>query len=172
MSSWWIIGFLLAERLFELGLAGRNGRILVERGGREHFRDSYRSVVALHLLFLAALIAEAHPWRIPLDGLTLLCLTGLLLTMALRYWCVATLGPFWNTRIIVLPGAKAIRRGPYRFLRHPNYLVVTLEFALIPLLLRAPFTLLIFSLANVAVLRQRIGLEERAMKTAHQTTPS
>jgi methyltransferase len=84
--------------------------------------------------------------------------------MGLRYWCILTLGVFWNTRILVLPGAAAVRRGPYRFLRHPNYLVVTLEFALLPLLMRAPFTLVVFSLANLAVLRRRIRFEEQALR--------
>ena len=85
------------------------------------------------------------------------------LLMIIRYWCILSLGPYWNTRIIVVPRQAQIKRGPYRWLRHPNYLVVSLEFILIPLLLRAPWTLCIFSLVNLIVLRQRIALEQRAL---------
>ena len=128
------------------------------------FPETYRTIVVLHTLFFVALLAESFPWRVPLDPPTLFGLAALALLMLLRYWCIASLGVFWNTRILVLPGAAAVRRGPYRLLKHPNYLVVTLEFALLPLLCRAPFTLVVFSLANLAVLRRRIRLEERALR--------
>lgn len=164
MSLWWVFGFFLLERGVELALARRNRRILLARGGREFHPESYRPLVAMHALFFVSLIAESWPWQIPLDPLTFLCLGGLVLTQALRYWCIVTLGVFWNTRIIVLPGAAAVRRGPYRFLRHPNYLAVTLEIAALPLLARAPFTLFIFSVLNLIVLRRRIALEEEALR--------
>jgi len=164
MSLWWIFGFYFAERIFELGLARRNRRTLIARGGREFFPESYRTVVWLHALFFIALLLESYPWRVPLDALTVFCLTLLVVLQAVRYWCIVSLGPYWNTRIIVVPGAKVVRRGPYRFLRHPNYLVVTLEFAALPLLMRAPLTLFVFSLANLAVLRRRIHLEEEALR--------
>jgi methyltransferase len=164
MSLWWLFVFFFAERLFELWLAARNRRILLARGGREFFPETFRELVLLHTLFFAALLAESFPWRVPLDSLTLFCLAALVVLMALRYWCILTLGVFWNTRILVLPGAAAVRKGPYRFLPHPNYLVVTLEFALLPLLMRAPFTLIVFSLANLVVLRRRIRFEEQALR--------
>jgi methyltransferase len=164
MSLWWIFVFFFAERLFELWLAARNRRTLLARGGREFFPETFRELVLLHTFFFAALLAESWPWRVPLDSLTLFCLATLVVLMALRYWCILALGVFWNTRILVLPGAAAVRRGPYRFLRHPNYLVVTLEFALLPLLMRAPFTLVVLSLANLVVLRRRIRFEERALR--------
>jgi methyltransferase len=164
MSLWWIFAFYFAERLFELWLAARNRRILLARGGREFYPETFRSLVWLHSLFFAALLLESYPWLVPLDRLTLFCLAGLALLMGLRYWCILTLGVHWNARILVLPGAPAVRRGPYRLLKHPNYLAVTLEFALLPLLMRAPLTLVVFSLANLAVLRQRIALEEQALR--------
>jgi methyltransferase len=101
---------------------------------------------------------------VPLDSLTLFCLIFLIFLQGLRYWCIVSLGEYWNTRIILVPDAETRRRGPYRFLRHPNYLAVTLEFAVIPLLMRAPLTLVVFSLANLVVLRQRIRLEEEALR--------
>jgi len=164
MSLWWVFAFYALERLCELRLAAHNRRAVLARGGREFFPETYRELVLLHTLFFAALLSESYPWWVPLDLLTITCLAGLALLMLLRYWCIATLGAHWNTRIVVLPGAAAVRRGPYRFLKHPNYLVVTLEFALLPLLCRAPVTLIVFSLANLAVLRRRIGFEERALR--------
>lgn len=164
MSLWWIFGFYFGERLFELLLARRNFRRLKARGGREFHPETYPTVVGLHVLFFASLLAESFPWRVPLDPLTFFCLILLVLLQALRYWCIASLGEYWNTRIILVPGAEARRRGPYRFLRHPNYLAVTLEFAVLPLLMRAPLTLVVFSLANLLILRQRIRLEEAALR--------
>jgi methyltransferase len=164
MSLWWVLVFFFAERLFELWLAARNRRILLARGGREFFPETFKELVLLHTLFFAALLGESYPWQVPLDSLTLLCLATLVVLMGLRYWCILTLGVFWNTRILVLPGAAAVRRGPYRLFKHPNYLVVTLEFALLPLLMRAPFTLVVFSLANLAILRRRIRFEEQALR--------
>jgi methyltransferase len=164
MSLWWVFAFLLGERLFELRLAARNRRILLLRGGREFFPGSYRVIVLMHLGFLACLILESYPWSVPLDELTLICLGCVLLLQIARYWCVASLKEYWNTRIILVPGAAVCRRGPYRFMRHPNYLVVTLEFALLPLLARAPITLAVFSVANLLVLRRRIAYEEQALR--------
>jgi methyltransferase len=164
MSLWWVLVFFFAERLFELWLAAHNRRILLARGGREFFPETFKELVLLHTLFFAALLGESYPWQVPLDSLTLFCLATLVVLMGLRYWCILTLGVFWNTRILVLPGTAAVRRGPYRFLKHPNYLVVTLEFALLPLLMRAPLTLIVFSLANLTILRRRIRFEEQALR--------
>jgi methyltransferase len=163
MSAGWIFLIYLCERLFEICLARRNARLLAERGAREYARNSFRPIVIMHSLFWAALMVEAWPWQLRIDLLTIGCLTALALLMALRYWCIVTLGIFWNTRIIVTDGMAPIRTGPYRWLRHPNYLVVVLEFALLPLLLRAPVTLMVFSVANLLLLRKRIALEESAM---------
>ncbi len=164
MSLWWLFGFLIAERLFELRLAAKNRRILLMRGGREFFPESYRIIVQLHLMFMACLILESFPWQVPFDALTLFGLGGVLLLQLLRYWCIHSLGEYWNTRIVLIPGAEICRRGLYRSMRHPNYMVVTLEFALLPLVARAPVTFLVFSVANLFVLRQRIMLEERALR--------
>lgn len=164
MSLWWVFGFLIAERLFELWLAAKNRRILLSRGGQEFYPESYRIIVLMHLMFLACLILESFPWMVPLDALTLFGLGGVLLLQGGRYWCIHSLGEYWNTRIILIPGAKVSRRGLYRFMRHPNYMVVTLEFALLPLLARAPMTLLVFTVANLFVLRQRILYEEKALR--------
>lgn len=164
MSLWWFFTFLIAERLFELQISASHKRAALDRGGREFFPDSYRTMVGFHVLFFVALIVESYPWQVPLDTLTWFGLAMAILLQAVRYWCIVSLGKNWNTRIVLIPDAKVIIRGPYRFMRHPNYLVVTLEFIVIPLLARAPFTLLIFSLVNLLVLRQRISLEEQALR--------
>lgn len=169
MDLGWLFLIYGAERLGEVWLARHNRRLMLAQGGREHPRDNYPVIVGLHILFWLSLVAESWPWRVPPDPLSLVCLLGLAGLMALRYWCIFTLGPRWNTRIIVLPDTAPVRRGPYRWLRHPNYLVVTLEFLLLPLLMRAPYTLVVFSLANLVVLRARIALEEEALQNASST---
>ncbi len=164
MSLLWIFAFLAAERLFELAFSRRNFRRLELLGGKEFHAETFRTIVALHTLFLLSLLWESYPWRIPLNALTWSTLTVLVLLQATRYWCMASLGENWNTRIILVPGGKVKRRGPYRVMRHPNYLVVVLEFIFIPLLMRAPVTMIAFSLANLVILRKRIRLEEEALR--------
>src|SRR5512139_2131617 len=160
----WLVPAVSAQRLAELCLSRRNRHRLLARGGREARPETYRTMVALHTLFLLSLAWESHPWRVPLDARTWVCLAAFFAVTALRYWSIASLGEYWNTRVIVVPGARVVRSGPYRFLRHPNYLVIVLEFLILPLLMRAPATLVLFSLANLAVLRQRIRIEEEALR--------
>lgn len=155
---------VVLQRVFELSLCRRNRSILAARGGKEFYGRTYPVMVALHALFLAALAWESHPWRMPLDARTYACLAALAAVTILRYGSIRTLGDYWTTRIVAVPGARTVRRGPYRYLRHPNYLVIVLEFLLLPLLLRAPYTLVAFSLANLLVLRQRIRLEEKVLR--------
>jgi peptide/nickel transport system substrate-binding protein len=163
ISLAWVAPVVAAQRLWELWLCRRNRRRLLARGGREVRPDTYRTMAALHLLFLVSLSLESYPWRVPADVRTWACLAALAAVTALRYWAISSLGEHWNTRVVVVPGARLVRSGPYRFLRHPNYLVIVLEFLLLPLLMRAPATLVVFSLANLAVLRQRIRIEEAAL---------
>lgn len=164
MSFAWILPVVILQRAFELLLCRRNRNVLAARGGKEFYGKTYPVMVALHALFLAALAWESYPWRIPLDERTYACLAAFAAVTALRYGSIGTLGEYWTTRIVVVPGSRVVRRGPYRYLRHPNYLVIVLEFLLLPLLLRAPFTLVAFSLANLLVLRQRIRLEEKVLR--------
>jgi len=160
----WIFLLLIFQRLAELALASRNRKRAMARGGIESAPETYRKFLWLHSLFLVSLLLESYPWQLPLDALTWFCLVLFGLLQLLRYWCIRSLGEQWNTRLIVIPGSPLSRRGPYRWIRHPNYLVVTLELAVIPLLARAPMTLLMFSLANLVLLRQRIRLEEEALR--------
>lgn len=165
MSLLWIFAFLIAERFFELGFSRRNFLRLQARGGREYHRQTFKTIALLHTLFLASLLIVTYPWRIPLDPLTWSTLVALVLLQGARYWCMASLGENWNARIVLVPGDKVKGRGPYRFMRHPNYLVVVLDFALIPLLMRAPWPMYLFFFANLVILRQRIRLEEEALRS-------
>ena len=164
LSVAWVVPAVSVQRLLELRLSARNRHRLLSRGGREVRPETYRTMVALHALFLVSLAIESFPWRVPMDSRTVGCLAALGAVTFLRYWAIASLGEYWNTRVVVVPGARVVRSGPYRFLRHPNYLVIVLEFLILPVLMRAPATLVLFSLANLAVLRQRIRIEEEALR--------
>ena len=159
--SWFylVLALVALQRVAELVIAHRNTRALLARGAREEGRGQYPVIVALHLLWLVALLVFV-PAGAPPDWYWL----GLFVTLqALRAWVIGSLGPFWTTRIITLPGAPLVRRGPYRFLRHPNYLVVALEIPLLPLAFGAWGVALAFGLANLALLSWRIALEDRTL---------
>jgi len=165
MSLLWIFAYLVAERFFELGFSHRNLLRLQRYGGREFHRETFKYIAALHTLFLVSLLIVTYPWHIPLDPLTWIILVVLALLQGVRYWCMASLGENWNVRIVLIEGGAIKQRGPYRYMRHPNYLVVVLEFALIPLLMRAPLPMYLFFFANLVILRQRISLEEAALRS-------
>lgn len=172
VSSLWSYTALVAlvglERLVELRLSRRHAAWAFARGGVEAGRGHYPVMAAFHAAFLAACVTE--PWLlgrpfVPAVGWPALGLT--LAAQALRYWVIATLGPRWNTRVIVLPGTAPIASGPYRFLRHPNYLAVVVEIAALPLVHGAWLTALVFTLGNALLLRLRIRVEEHAMAEAY-----
>ena len=148
------------ERLVELVHANRNTRRLLQQGAREHAPGHYPLIVAVHALWLASLWWLA-PSR-PVDGFWLALFV---LVELMRAWVLITLGRRWTTRIIVLPGEPLVRTGPYRFVNHPNYWVVTAEIAMLPLVFGLPWAALIFSLFNAAVLAVRIREENRALRS-------
>lgn len=153
-----ILVFVTLERLFELWLAGRNTRQLLHRGAREHGRNHYPFIVAVHVLWLASLwwLARSQP----IDGFWLAVFV--LLEIG-RVWVLMTLGRRWTTRIIVDPAAELVESGPYRFVNHPNYWVVIGEIAVLPLVFGLWQVALIFTLLNAAVLTVRIREENRAL---------
>ncbi len=152
------------QRLCELWLARRHERRLRARGAVEFGAGHYPVMVALHAGWFAAL-ALAIPLDRPGDPLLLLAYLAL---QPLRYWAIAALGERWTTRILVLPGRAPVRRGPYRWLRHPNYLVVALEIPLLPAAFGAWDLALAFGAANLLLLGWRIRIEERALAWAEQ----
>jgi len=154
-----ILALVTLQRLGELWLSNRNTRRLLAKGAREHSPAHYPLIVAVHLLWLVTLWWLA-PTR-PVDGFWLAFFVAIEI---FRIWVLATLGPRWTTRIIVLPGAPLVRRGPYRFVNHPNYLVVVLEIAVLPLVFGLWQVAVIFSLLNAAVLTIRIRAEDRTLR--------
>jgi len=146
------------ERLGELWLANRNTRRLIAAGGHEVAPGHYPLIVTLHAAWLTALwwLAPARPVNLPL-----LMLFGLV--ELARLWVLQTLGRRWTTRIIVVPDETLVRRGPYRYLDHPNYAVVVAEIALLPLVFGLWRMALVFTLFNAAALAIRIRQENRAL---------
>ncbi len=155
-----------AERLFEVSVAKRNAAWSLERGGEEYGAAHYPVMVVLHTGFLLGCAAEVLllervfvPWiGLPMLAIAIAC-------QALRWWCITTLGPRWNTRVIIVPGLAPITGGPYRYLAHPNYVAVVSEGIAIPMVHGAWLTALIFTVANAALLSVRIRVENEALAT-------
>jgi methyltransferase len=154
-----ILALVTLQRLGELWLSNRNTQRLLAQGAHEVGAGHYPLIVALHALWLAALWWLA-PTR-PIDGFWL----GMFVLIELaRIWVLVSLGRRWTTRIIILPEAALVRRGPYRWVNHPNYLVVIAEIAVLPLVFGLWQIALIFSALNAAVLTVRIREENRALR--------
>ncbi|RDI43048.1 isoprenylcysteine carboxyl methyltransferase family protein [Falsibacillus pallidus] len=155
--------FLIFQRLTELLLAKKNERRMKELGALEFGKLHYYFMTGMHSLFFAALFAEVMISRRGMNSLWVLLFTGFLLAQAARVWVISSLGQFWNTKIIILPEAKLTTKGPYKFIKHPNYLIVTLELLIIPFMFNAYLTMIIFAILNAVILSIRIPLEERAL---------
>lgn len=160
MSVLWIVLALVAlQRVAELLYAQHNTTRLLERGAIEVGASHYPLFVLLHASWLIAMAVLIPPSTPPNWWL----LVVYLLLQPLRLWTVASLGEYWTTRIVSLPGAPLVHRGPYRFLRHPNYVVVCAEIAVLPLAFGAVEIAIVFSILNAALLSWRIRVEERAL---------
>lgn len=154
-----VLGLVALQRLGELVWSRRNERRLKEAGAVEAGRGHYPLLVLLHAGWLAAMLVLIPPETVPDPRL----LAAYLVVQGLRLWTMASLGRFWTTRILSLPGTPLVRRGPYRWIRHPNYLVVIAEVALLPLAFGAVGIALIFSAANLILLAIRIRAEDAAL---------
>lgn len=159
MMAYAILVLVVLQRVGELWYASRNTRALKARGAIEFGRAHYPFVVMLHASWLTAIVIGVHSDR----AIRLLPLMSFVLLQAFRVWVLATLGPYWTTRVITVPDAPLVNRGPYRFLRHPNYLVVIGEIALLPLVFGQIANAIVFSMVNGAVLAWRIHVEESAL---------
>ena len=158
------VGLVAMQRLLELLYSRRNERKLRARGAVERGRGHYPVMVAVHTLWLVSTLVEGLQrgpdipawWPVPL--------AAFLLVQPLRYWAILSLGMNWNTRVLVIPGGKLVRRGPYRYLPHPNYVVVAVEVLTFPLIFGAWITAIVFSLLNATLLYVRIKTENQALK--------
>jgi len=168
-----LFALVALERGLELAVSARNARRALARGGLEaESRGFYLAMAAAHALFLVAAPIEAVLARrpfLPWLGIPMLALAAG--AMALRYWAIATLGERWNTRVLVVPGDPLIDAGPYRYVRHPNYLAVVVEMFALPLVHAAWLTALVFSAANGLLLRARIRHEELALARLSASAP-
>jgi methyltransferase len=159
MIAPWIIAAVAVQRLVELAIARRNTARLKARGGTESGGEHYPLIVVLHLSWLAVmLLFLPRPETIHLVPLTLFGVLQLG-----RVWVLATLGPYFTTRVITLPGAALVRTGPYRFVRHPNYLIVAGEIAALPLAFGEVAVALVFSALNAVLLARRIRVEDMTL---------
>ena len=159
-----VVALVALERLAELWYARRNTRLLLEAGGIEVGRGHYPLMVALHALWLLAILLAVPPEA----GVSVPLLIVFAALQGLRLWVLMSLGRYWTTRVITLPDAPLVRRGPYRYLRHPNYLVVAAEIAVLPLAFGAWGVAAVFSLFNAALLAWRISLEDQALASRRQ----
>jgi methyltransferase len=153
-----VLTLVTLQRLGELILARANTARLLARGATEIAAGHYPMLVAMHTAWLISLWIWGRDQSVDRFALAIF-----VVLQGLRVWVLATLGPRWTTRIIVLPGEALVSSGPYRFLSHPNYVVVAAEIAVLPLALHLPWVALIFSILNALVLVIRIRAEARSL---------
>jgi methyltransferase len=163
-----IVALVALQRLIEVAYAERNTRALLARGAIEIGRAHYPLIVVLHAAWLAAIVIFLPPHP-AIQWWALALFVALQLA---RIWVIATLGPYWTTRIITLEGAPLVRSGPYRFVRHPNYLVVAGEIATLPLAFGEVTVAIVFTLLNAATLAWRIRQEDRALALRRARAPA
>ena len=156
-----ILAFVTAQRLVELPIARANTARLLAAGAHEVAPGHYPLIVAVHALWLAALW-----WLAPGQPINLILLGLYALVQVARIWVLRSLGSRWTTRIIVVPGEQLVARGPYRFVSHPNYIVVVAEIALLPMVFGLWRVALLFTILNAIVLAIRIAAENRALGRA------
>jgi methyltransferase len=153
------ISFLILQRLSELYISSRNEKWLLQNGAIQYGQSHYPFIVAMHTLFIISIIAE-YNWRggTPINWEFL---TAFLLVLAFKFWALSSLGKYWNTKIYRVPGVYPVKKGPYKIFKHPNYMEVVCEIALIPLVFHLYYTAIIFTLLNAAMLTVRISVENK-----------
>lgn len=162
---WLVATLIVLQRLAELVLSNRNYRWMLAQGAKEYGDGHYPLFFALHAGWLISWLGEAILSGPCLNKIWHLWAALFIVAQGLRYWCIISLGRYWNTRILVIPGAKLVTRGPYRFISHPNYLAVSMELASVPLIFDAWLTALAASVLNAwLLLGVRIPLEQKALQ--------
>ncbi|QBP43044.1 isoprenylcysteine carboxyl methyltransferase [Paenisporosarcina antarctica] len=159
-----VIGFVIVQRIVELFVARNNEIWMRSQGAYEVGASHYPFMLAIHVGFFISLIFEFVILGRSLSANFLLFLVIFLVLQMMRVWVISSLGRFWNTKIIVLPGAPVVNKGPFRLIKHPNYIVVSCEIFIIPLMFGAYFTALVFTLLNLIILSIRIPIEEAALR--------
>lgn len=153
------VAFLVTQRLTELYVSKRNEKWLLAHGAVEYGREHYPYMVSMHTLFIVSIIAEYY-----LTGgqpISYLFLVLFILLLTFKYWVLSSLGTYWNTRIYRVPGAGPVKKGPYKLFKHPNYVDVVCEIAIIPLVFHLYYTAVTFTVLNAIMLTVRIRVENR-----------
>ena len=164
--TWYVVLVVAvsAERIAELVVSKRNSAWSRERGGAEFGSGHYPAMVILHTALLAGCLIETYALHRPfIAALGWPMLAVVVAAQYLRWWCITTLGPQWNTRVIIVPGLYLVARGPYRWIRHPNYVAVVAEGIALPLVHTAWITAVTFTALNAVLLRTRLTVENRAL---------
>ncbi|MET0785316.1 MAG: isoprenylcysteine carboxylmethyltransferase family protein [Paenisporosarcina sp.] len=158
-----VFGFVILQRIVELLVAKRNEDWIKSQGGYEVGKSHYPFMVALHVSFFISLLLEFTLLNRGLSTFWLPLFIVFSVTQLLRIWILSSLGRFWNTKIMILPGASVVRKGPFQFMRHPNYTIVAIEILVLPLMFNAFITALVFTFLNLYMLSVRIPIEEAAL---------
>ncbi|HLR40912.1 MAG TPA: isoprenylcysteine carboxylmethyltransferase family protein [Virgibacillus sp.] len=160
---WIVIFFIICQRLTELLIAKSNEKWMIERGGIKLGEEHYKWFILLHSLFFLSIMLEVLFQTERTQSLNVFLFVIFIVTQLGRIWCIATLGRFWNTKIIILPRVALIRKGPYKYVKHPNYIIVAVELFIIPLLFGAYFTAFLFPVLHFLLLKIRLPQEEKAL---------
>ncbi|GAB3805158.1 isoprenylcysteine carboxyl methyltransferase family protein [Virgibacillus kimchii] len=166
---WILFLLIIIQRLIELKIAGRNEKWMKEKGAIEIGKEHYKWFILIHSLFFFSILIEIILRNVSAVQLNYVLFILFLLTQVVRIWCISSLGKFWNTKIIVLPGYPLVKKGPYKYVKHPNYIIVGVELFIIPLLFGAYVTAVIFPILHILLLRIRIPCEEKALNKAVRT---
>jgi methyltransferase len=159
------IVFLIIQRLTELSISSRNIKRLIAEGGIEYGAGHYKYIVAVHTLFILSMIFEylVRSRAGNLADISYLFLIFFAVLQIMRYWVITSLGKFWNTRIIRVPGTVLVAKGPYRYIKHPNYLIVACEIFCLPMAFGLYYTAVVFTVLNAIILTIRIKEENKAL---------
>ncbi|MCX7783906.1 MAG: hypothetical protein N2318_09745 [Meiothermus sp.] len=164
VAVWVALAFVILQRLLELRLARANLHWALSQGAQEYGREHYALFFLLHIGWMLGWLVEGLA-RHQLSPIWGFWMAVFLMAQGLRYWAIRSLGRYWNTRIIIVPGAKKVTNGPYRYIAHPNYLAVALELLSLPLIFNAWNTALVASFLNALLLLFiRIPAEEKALR--------
>ena len=163
--NWFLLfwSFLIIQRLAEVRIAKSNEKKLLSKGAVEAGSDHYKWMVSMHVAFFVVFFLEVYVFNAQPPSWWIVPFLLFLMAQVIRVWAISSLGEFWNTKIILLPGANVVAKGPYRFMRHPNYTIVSLELLVMPLIFGAYFTAILFTILNIFMLRVRIPAEEKAL---------
>jgi methyltransferase len=151
------ISFLILQRLSELYISSRNEKWLLSQGAVQYGQNHYPFMVGMHTLFLISIIAE-YVLRGPLP-VSYIFLALFIIVLSFKFWALSSLGKYWNTKIYRVPGVYPVKKGPYKIFKHPNYMEVVCEIAIIPLVFHLYYTAVIFTVLNAAMLTVRISVE-------------